>query len=340
MEFDVISVERSLDLSKNYQTVKAGILEIGLQGVTDDSAEIEVQGPDGVNKINIPLGTAATAQGYTFILRDIGLKMPGEGKRRRFLFFGGRDKAPADGIMEAVFDVRWGDQAMQVAQPEKNNAYDFMLVRQYAVVNDRPRVYQGQDVLRFGDMRLEMGERVEEGSRNYKRPRYAEFLVSIGGDDPDVWQVKLDGKYHRKGDYRVRVTSYDFESEWFQAYGISVVMGKPKDYIDETEEMIADGISADAHVGHSEALTLSATRIDEAEQNPNEAIFKKGESRNVNKVGIKVVDIRPGAVDLMILSPRVAKTTLTHGQTFDLGRHDITLVGVHGDKAILRVEED
>ncbi len=340
MEFDVVSVERSLDLSKKYQTVKAGILDIGLQSVTDDSAEIEVQGPDGVTKLAIPLGAAATAQGYTFILRDIGVKMPGEGGRRRFLFFGGRDKAPADGVMEAVLDVRWGDQAMQVADPVKNAGYDFMLVRQYAVINDRPRVYHGQDVLRFGDMRLEVGERVEEGSRNFKKPRYAEFLVSVDGDDAEVWQVKLDGKYHRKGDYRVRVTSFDFESEWFQAYGISVVKGKPKEYIDETEEMIADGINADAHVGHTDALTLSATRLQEAERNPNEAVFKKGESRNVNKVGIKVVDIRPGAVDIMVLSPRVAKTTLLHGQTFDLGRHDIILVGVHSDKAILRVEED
>ncbi|PJF41890.1 MAG: hypothetical protein CUN55_11065 [Phototrophicales bacterium] len=340
MEFDVISVERSLDLSKNYQTVKVGALQVGLQSVTDDSAEIEIQGPEGIQKLNVALATAATSQGYTFILRDVGIKMPNEGKRRRFLFFGGRDKAPADGIMEAIFDVRWGDQAMHVAEPEKNKAYDFMLVRQYEIVQDRPAVYHGQDVLRFGDMKLEIGDRVEEGSRNYKRPRYAEFLVSIGEDEPEVWQIKLDGKYHRKKDYRVHVTSYDFESGWFQAYGISVVKGKPKEYIDETEEMIADGISADAHIGHTEALSLSATRLEEAKQNPNEAVLQKGESRNIQKVGIKILDIRPGAVDVMFLSPRVAKTTLNHGQTFDLGRYDVTLIGVHGDKAILRVEEE
>jgi hypothetical protein len=341
MEFDVVSVQRSLDLSQNYQTAQIGPLAIGLQSVKDDVAEIEIQGPEGVEKISLPIGTAATAQGHTFILRDVGVKLPNEKKRRRFLIFGSKDDTPKDGVMEAVFDVRWGDQSMQVEDPDKNEAYDFMLVRQYDVVNDRPKVYHGQDVLRFGDMRLEIGERVEEDSRNFKKARYAPFIVQIDDEDePEEWQVKLDGKYHRKKNYRVRVTSYDWENGWYQAYGISVVRGKPREYIDETEEMIADGITADAHVGHSESLTLSASRLEEARKNDAENIFSEGESRNVGRVGIKVLGIKPGEVDIMIVSPTVKKARLIHGQAFEVGRYDITLVGVHGDKAILRVEED
>lgn len=340
MEFDVISIERSLDLSQNYQPVTVGSLRIGLQAVKDDTVEIEIQGPDGVDKINIPIGAAATAQGYTFILRDVGVKLPNEKKRRSFLFFGSKDDTPKDGLMEAIIDVRWGDQALRMEDPTKNEAHDFMLVRQYEAVNDRPLVYQGQDVLHFGDMRLSIGERVEEGSRNWKKPRYADFDVQIGDDEAEEWQIKLDGKYHRKGKYRVRVTSYDFYNGWYQAYGISVVMGKPKEYIDETEEAIVDGITADAHVGHTEQLTLSQTRLDEAKHNDAENIFSEGESRNIGKVGIKVLNIKPGQVDVMFLSPKVKKTSLIHGQVFEFGRYDISLVGVHGDKAIIRVEED
>lgn len=341
MEFEVISLERSLDLSQNYQTVKVGPLAVGLQGVKDDSVELEIQGPDGVEKVQVPVGAAVTAQGHTFILRDVGVKLPNEKKRRSFLFFGKKDDTPKDGLMEAILDVRWGDQSMQVEDPDKNQAYDFMLVRQYEVVNDRPKVYHGQDVLRFDEMRLEIGERVEEGSRNFKRARYADFIVQLDDEDePEEWQIKLDGKYHRKGKYRVRVTSYDWENGWYQAYGVSVVRGKPKDYIDETEEMIADGISADAHVGHTDALTLSASRLDEAEKNDAENIFTEGQSRNIGRVGIKVLKVKPGEVDIMIVSPTIKKTRLIHGQAFEVGNYDITLVGVHGDKAILRVEEN
>lgn len=342
MEFDVVSLERSLDLSQNYKTVQVGPLAIGLQGVKDDAAEIEIQGPDGVDKIMVPVGAAATAQGHTFILRDVGVKLPNEKKRRSFRLFGNKkDDTPKDGLMEAIFDIRWGDQSMKIEDPDKNEAYDFMLVRQYEVVNDRPKVYHGQDVLRFDEMRLEIGERVEEGSRNFKKARYADFIVQIDDEDePEEWQIKLDGKYHRKGKYRVRVTSYDWENGWYQAYGISVVRGKPKDYIDETEEMIADGIAADAHVGHTDALSLSETRLQEAEKSDNENIFSEGQSRNIGKVGIKVMKVKPGEAEIMILSPTVKKTRLIHGQVFEVGRYDITLVGVHSDKAIIRVEED
>ena len=176
MEFDVIGVERSLDLSKNYQTVQVGALAVGLQSVQDDTAEIEVQGPDGVDKIRLAIGTAATVQGYTIILRDVGVKLPNEKKRRSLLVFKRKDNGPKDGLMEAILDVRWGDQSMQLEDPEKNVAHDFMLVRQYEVVNDRPRVYQGQDKLVFGDLTLQMGDRVEEGSRNWKKARHAELF--------------------------------------------------------------------------------------------------------------------------------------------------------------------
>ena len=123
-------------------------------------------------------------------------------------------------------------------------------------------------------------------------------------------------------------------------YGISVVRGRPKEYIDETEEMIADGINADAHVGHTDALSLSETRVDEAEKSDMEATFTAGQSRNIGKVGIKVLSMKPGMAEIMILSPTVKKTRLIHGKAFEVGKYDISLVGVHGDKAIIRVEED
>ena len=159
-------------------------------------------------------------------------------------------------------------------------------------------------------------------------------------DEAEVWQVKMDGKYHRHRNYRVRVTSYDYENGWYQAYGISIVRGKPKDYLDETEEAIVDSIAAEAHVGHSDALSLSESRLDEAKSNSNEGIFKVGESHNIGKVGIKLLSMKPGEVEVMLLSPRVKKTRLVHGQVFDFVNYDVSLIGVHGDRAIIRVEED
>ncbi|NDJ87505.1 MAG: hypothetical protein GYB66_16650 [Chloroflexi bacterium] len=336
MEFKVITVKRNLDLAKNYETAKAGVLEIGLQGINGDVAEIEVQGPEGIDRLSVPVGAAATCQGYTLICRDVGVVMPQAGRRRLFW----RDKPPTEGVMEAVFDVRWGEQSMDLPDPEKNTAHDFMLVRQYEVVNDRPRVYQNQDVLRFGDLRLEIGDRVEEGDRNYKKPRRAEFVVQYKDDEPESWQVKLDGRYHELKGYRLRVTSYDFYNIWYQAYGISIVKGRPKEYSEETEGLVAEGIVAEAHVGHTDALTLSQSRLEEAENDPNEGILRVGESKNIGKVGVKLLEMAPGMVEVMILSPKVKKTHLRHGEEFDIGRYVISLIGVHGDKAILRVEED
>ncbi len=337
MEFKVVTVKRNLDLSENYAPSDVGTLQIGLQGISDDVAELEVHGPEGITKVSVPIGTAVTAQGYTIINRDVGVVLPREKQRRRFR----RDVPGREGVMEAMLDVRWGDQAMHVEEPEKNTAYDFMLVRQYVVVADRPMVYRNQDVLQFGDLRLEMGERIEKDSKNYKKQQYAELLVIHKDDDePEAWQIKLDGKYHNKEGYRVRITSYDWENEWYQAYGISIVRGRPKDYQDESEDILADGIEAEAHVGHTDAMTLSATRLEEAENNPDESIFKEGESRNVGKVGIKLLKMKPGAVQVMLLSPKVKKATLVHGQVFDFDRYEVSLVGVHGDKAIIRVVED
>ena len=250
MEFQVVTVRRNLDLSQNYAPVQVGTLKIGLQGISDDVADLEVQGPEGMTKLSIPIATAATCQGYTIINRDTGVALPEEKKRRRFR----RDIQAKDGVMEAMLDVRWGDQNMAVSEPEKNTAQDFMIVRQYEVVSDRPMVYKGQDVLQFGELRLEMGERIEEGSKNYKKPRYADLIVQRDDKDAETWQVKLNGKYHEKHGYRVRITSYDFYNGWYQAYGISIVKGRPKDYVDETESDVADGIVAEAHVGHSDAL--------------------------------------------------------------------------------------
>lgn len=340
MEFQVITLQRSLDLSKNYVPTKVGVLSIGLQTIKDDSAEIEIQGPEGVTKHAIPVATAVTAQGYTIINRDVGLVLPSGKKQRRF-FFGRRDNTPPDGLMEVILDVRWGDQSMTIAEPEKNIAHDFILVRQYEVVNDRPMVYHQQDRITFGEMSLEIGERVEEDTRNYKKPRHADLVVKMSDSEPEAWQIKLDGKYYEYKGYRVRVTSYDFYNGWYQGYGISIVKGRPKDYMDETEDLgSAEGISPDAHVGHTDALTLSQTRLQEAEKNPNELILKVGESRNLGKVGIKLLEMRPGQLEIMLLSPRVKKTTLVHGQPFEFGRYDISLVGVHGDRAIIRIEED
>lgn len=340
MEFQVTTLQRSLDLSKNYKPTQVGVLSIGLQTIKDDIAEIEIQGPEGVTKHAIPVAAAVTAQGYTIINRDVGLILPSGKKQRRF-FFGKRDNTPVDGLMEAILDVRWGDQSMTMAAPDKDTAHDFILVRQYEVVADRPMVYHNQDSIQFGDLRLEIGERVEEDSRNYKKPRYAEFVVRFKDKEPETWQIKLDGKYSEYQGYRVRVTSYDFYNGWYQGYGISIAKGRPKDYIDETENLgAANGISTDAHVGHTDALTLSQTRLDEAEKNPNELILKVGESRNLGKVGIKLLGMRPGHLEIMLLSPRVKKTTLVHGQPFEFGRYEISLVGVHGDRAIVRVEED
>ncbi len=339
MEFEVVTVKRSLDLSENYTATKVGTLEIGLQSINDDIVELEIHGPDGIEKISIPMGTAATCQGYTIINRDVGLQLP-QGKKRRFLR---RDIPAKEGVMEAVLDTRWGDQSMKVEEPEKNAAYDFMLVRQYEIVGDRPKVYIGQDVLHFGELRIEIGDRVEEGSRNFKKPRYAEFVIRHEDEDePETHQIKLDGKYYRVEDnYRIRVTSYDFYNEWYQAFGISIVKGRPKDYIDETEDVgTAEGIASEAHVGHTEALTLSETRLKEAERNPNEGIIKLGEAKNIGKVGVKVLKMKPGAVQVMLLSPQVKKTVLVHGQPFEFGRYDVTLVGVHGDRAIIRIDED
>lgn len=336
MEFQVITLQRNLDLSKNYTPVNVSTLSIGLQSISEDVAEIEIHGPEGVTKLSIPVGTAATAQGHTFINRDVGLVLPQEQVRRRFR----RDIPAKEGIIEAMLDIRWGDQSLDVQAPTKDIAHDFMLVRQYEIVNDRPMVYLKQDALRFGDLRLQIGERVEEASRNYKKPRYAEFVVQYQDEEAETWQIKMDGRYYEKKGFRLRVTSYDFYNGWYQAYGISLVHGKPKDYSDETLDVYSSGIVSEAHVGHTPALTLSQTRLDEAEANPNENIFKVGESRNVGKIGLKVLGVKNGAVELMILSPKVKKTTLVYGQAFDLGRYEISLAGIHGDKVIIRIVED
>lgn len=335
MEYAVISVQRSLDLAKNYQPVKVGHLQVGLQTIKGDVAEIEIQAPDGMHYLKVPVATAATIEGYTFINRYVDVNVKDE-KRRRGIFGRGKDKTPDDGIMEAVFDVRWGDQSLHVGQPERDKVYDFMLVRQYDIVNDRPMVYNTQDALQFGNLRLKIGERVEEGSRNYKKPRHAELIGQIGSGEEEEWQVKLDGDYDRWEDYRVIVTSYDLYNGWYQAYGVSLVEGKPKEMLDETPQVgAASGIAVDAHV--SGETQISQTRLDQAKADPNEVILKVGESKNHGPVGVKLLKLRPGEVQVMFLSPKVKTATLRHGQIFDLGRFDVTLVGVHGDLAILRI---
>jgi hypothetical protein len=334
VEFAVVAVRRSLDLSENYYPVKVGNLQVGLQTIKEDYAEIEVQGPEGIEQASVPIGAAVIVQSYTFINRDVGVILPAEKKRRSF--FGRKEKLPPNGMMEAILDVRWGDQSLVVEEPEKNAAYDFMLVRQYEIVNDRPMVYNNQDVLQFGEMRLEIGDRVEEGSRNYRKPRNADFVVRFDDDEPESWQIRLNGKYHRKERYRVMVTSYDFYNSWYQAYGISVVYGRPKDEIDETDESVAEGLDVDTFVESN----LSKTRLDEARTNPDEEIFNVGESKNIGKVAIKLMELKPGRVKLMFLAPKVKVTTLEHGEVFDFGRWDVSLVGVHGEQAILRVVEE
>lgn len=334
MEYAVISLTRSLDLAKNYQPVKVGHLQVGLQTIKGDVAEIEIQAPDGMKYLKVPVAAAATVEGYTFINRYVDVNVKDE-KRRRGIFGRGKDKTPEDGIMEAVFDVRWGDQSLEVSQPERDKVYDFMLVRQYDIVNDRPLVYNHQDVLQFGKLRLRIGERIEEGTRAYKKPRHAMLVGKIGNGDEEEWQVKLDGDYERWEDFRVIVTSYDLYNGWYQAYGISLVEGKPKEIIDETPQVVASGIAVDAHV--SGDVQISQTRLDQAKADPHEVIIKVGESKNHGPVGVKLLKMRPGEVQVMFLSPKVKTVTLRHGQIFDLGRFDVSLVGVHGDMAILRI---
>lgn len=336
MEFEVITVNRSLDLSKNYIPVKAGSVQVGLQTVNDDVAEIEVQSPDGIAKLQVPIGAAVSYNGYTFICRDVGLLMPAEKTRRRL--FGKKEDLPKDGLMEAVIDVRWGDQALEVLSPEKNFTYNFMLARQYEILKDRPLVYEGQDVIQFGDMRLRMGNRVEEGSRNWRNPRFAEFLVQFEGErEEEVWQIKLNGKYDREKRYRVRVTHYDWYNGWYQAYGISLVHGRPKEEMDETDDYTAQGI---AHVATVSDGSTAQTRLQEARNNPSEGVFKAGESKNIGSVGIKVLDVQLGKAKVMFLSPKIATTTLIQGQEFDFGKFDVLLIGVYDDKAIIRITPD
>lgn len=336
MEFEVITIQRNLDLSRNYMPTKVGALSIGLQSVENDIAEIEVHGSEGIKKLFIPVGAAVTYEGHTIINRDVGVILPQEKVRRRFR----RDLQPKDGIIEAMLDIRWGDQSLKIAEPAKDTAYDFMLVRQYEIVNDRPMVYINQDRLQFGDLHIEVGERVEEDSRNYKKPRYADLLVRYQDEESESWQIKMDGRYYENHGYRLRVTSFDFFNGWYQAYGISIVYGRPREYSDETIDMYAQGITPEAHVGHTAAMTLSQSRLDEAKKNPNESVFGVGDSRNIGKVGIKLLKLNAGSVEVMVLSPVVKKTTLVYGQAFDLGRYELSLVGMYGDKVIIRVVED
>jgi hypothetical protein len=335
VEFSIVTLQRSLDLARNYEPVQVGNLLLGLQTIQDDVAEIEIQGPDDLSKISIAVGTAAQSHGYTFIARDVGVAIPKEKKRFR-LFGGGKEDIPEGGIMEAVLDVRWGDQSLHVDDPEDNMAYDFMLVRQYESISDRPYVYNNQDTLVFGELALQLGPRVEEGSRNYKKPKYAEFRVKLGDDDEELWQVKLDREFHRKGKYRLMVTGLDIYNGWYQAVGISVAEGRVRDFKDETERQVSSGISS-SDVGGAE---ISRTRLQEAEDDPNEAVMKAGDTVNIGKVGIKLMELKPGTAKIMLLSPKLARTTLEHGVIFDFGKYDVSLVGVHGDKAIIRIVEE
>lgn len=335
MEFSIVTLRRSLDLAKNYEPIRVGNLLLGLQTVQDDIAEIEIQGPDDVTHLRIPMGTSAQAQGYTFINRDVGVAIPEEKKRRRFF---GRDKSniPPDGIMEAVLDVRWGNQSLHVQTPTEDAAYDFMLVRQYELINDRPMVYNNQDTLVFGDLALKLGERVEEDSRNYKKPKYAELIMKMGNNDEEIWQLKLDGDYQRKDKYRVQVTSFDIYNGWYQAVGLSIVKGSAKIAIDETNRALSGGISG-SDVSN---VDNSRTRLDEAKADPNEAAMKVGDTVNIGKVGVKLMELKPGVAKIMLLSPKIARTELRHGEVFDFGKYDVSLVGIHGDRAIIRVEEE
>jgi hypothetical protein len=336
VEFTIVTLQRSLDLSKNYQPVQIGSLKIGLQTVKDDVAEIEIQGPNDVTKLSLPVGTSAVAQGYTFICRDVGVGIPEE-KKRRFIFFGGKDDGlPDDGLMEAVLDVRWGDQSLHLPQPMENAAHDFMLVRQYDILNDRPLVYNDQDTLVFGKLALQLGPRVEKDSKQYKKPRHAVFRVKLGDGEEEEWQVKLDGDYHRKGPYRLKVTSYDIFNEWYQAVGISIAEGAVKEEIDETKRFITSGID-NSDVSNA---AISKTRLDEAKSDPDELVLKVGQTDNLNKVSVKLMELKPGVARVMFLSPNVARTTLEHGDTFEFGDYDVTLVGIHDDRAILRIVKD
>lgn len=334
MEFSVITVQRSLDLSQNYQPVSVGTLKLGLQAIHDDVAEIEIQGPDDLTRISVAVGTIAEAHGYQFICLDVGVAIPNE--KKRFRLFGKKDNVPENGIMEAVFDVRWGDQSLAVPSPTQNEAYDFLLVRQYDIINDRPLVYNNQDTLVFGELALQIGERIEEGSRNYKKGNYAEFRAKLVDKDEEIWQIKLNDKYHKLGNYRVKVTHFDIYNGWYQAFGISVAKGRVKGEIDETGAEISTGMTA-SDVGSAEN---SRTRLDEAKSNPDEIVLKVGQTENIGKVSVKLLELKPGVAKVMFLSPKVARTTLEHGQVFDFGAYDVSLVGVHGDKAIIRVAPD
>jgi|GEM_PF-5591898 len=338
MEFAVITAARSLDLAKNFEPVKVGEVTVGLQAVKEDVAEIEIQGSQGVTTLKIPLGTAAASQGYTFINRDIGIVEPGKPKRRGFFGFGRKDDTPVDGRMEVELDVRWGDQALELAEPEKDVAHDFILVKQYEAVADRPLVYQNQDRLRFGEMILSIEEKVEEGSRNYKRERHAPLTVQFDGKDPEEWQIRMNDKYHRKGKYRVKITHHSWEDSWYQSYGVSIVFGRPKDESDETEREFAQGIADAAY--SKENLGDSTSRLEEAKANPEEHVFSSGDSVNIGDLGLKAMSIAPGKVEIMVLQPRVKKTTLEHAETFEILKWNITLIGTYGEKAIIRVTED
>ncbi|NJL92412.1 MAG: hypothetical protein HC915_01180 [Anaerolineae bacterium] len=338
MEFAVVTVQRSLDLARNYAPVKAGNLQVGLQAIKDEVAEIEVQGPEGMTQARIPMATAASVQGYTIIVREVGVVLPQEKKRRRLAFFGG-GQPPQQGTMEAVLDIRWGDQALLVPEPVEHTAYDFLLVKQYAIVHDRPMVYQNQDVLQFGKMRLWMGERVEPDSRNFRRERYAPMMVQMADDDePEAWQIRLNEKYQRQGRFRVKITYFDWDSDWYQSYGLSVVEGRLRDEADETEDILATGIVNEGFAPHHEGASLS--RLEEARQNPDEVVLRAGESRTVNGVGLRVMEVKPGMVKVMFLEPGVKITTLQHGEGFDFLRWDVALIGVYGEQCILRIVEE
>lgn len=336
MEFALVTLRRSLDLAKNYQPVQVGALKLGLQTVKDDVAEIEIQGPEDITHFSLPVGTSAQAQGYTFITRDVGVGIPEE-KKRRFLFFGRKDDGvPDDGLMEAVLDVRWGDQSLHVPQPVDNAAYDFMLVRQYEIYKDRPMVYNDQDTLVFGELALQLGPRTEEGSKNYKNPRYVELRAKLGNKDEELWQVKLNDDYHRMGKYRVKITSFDIYNGWYEAVGLSIAEGRVQEEIDETKHYISSGISS-SDVGN---VNVSRTRLDEAEASGNELVLKVGQTDNIQKVSIKLLELKPGVAKVMFVSPKVARTTLQHGEIFEFDNYEVVLVGTHDDRAIIRVTKD
>ncbi|MFP4324085.1 MAG: hypothetical protein ACLFTK_16640, partial [Anaerolineales bacterium] len=139
MEFAVVRLVRSLELSQTYTPQRVGAVTVGLQAINGDLATIEIQGADAVDQLEIPVGTAATAQGYTFINRGVAVDLPEEERRqRRFLFFGRGDDNDQNGVMECEMDIRWGDQALDVPEPEEDVAYDFILVKQFGTVADRP----------------------------------------------------------------------------------------------------------------------------------------------------------------------------------------------------------